>query len=237
LVETVGVGQDEVDIVKTADCSVVVLVPGMGDDVQALKAGLLEVAQLFVVNKADHEGADKLVRELGAFASVPILKTVASDGTGIAELVSALTESARPARAMAEVLRAAAKIDHLGIAVRSIDAALGFYRDQLGLTVSLREAVEREGVDVAMLQTGESRLELLQAASADSTVGKFIEKRGEGLHHVALRVADFEGVLARLRTAGARLLNEPRQGAGGHVYVFVHPASTGGVLIEIIKEH
>lgn len=128
------------------------------------------------------------------------------------------------------------KIDHLGIAVRSLDQALKFYRDQLGLEVSLRETVEQEKVNVAMLALGEPRIELLEPTERDSVIGKFLDKRGEGLHHVAIRVADLNGAVERLKHSGARLLNEPRRGAGGHLYVFVHPSSTGGVLLELIQE-
>jgi methylmalonyl-CoA epimerase len=126
-------------------------------------------------------------------------------------------------------------IDHFGIAVRSIDQALRFYRDQLGLQVSLRETVPHERVNVAMLPLGEPRIELIEPAQEDSAIGKFLDKRGEGLHHVAFRVPDLQAALDRLRTSGARLLNEPRAGAGGHLYVFVHPSSTGGVLLELIQ--
>jgi methylmalonyl-CoA epimerase len=128
------------------------------------------------------------------------------------------------------------RIDHLGIAVRSIDEALKFYRDQLGLDVSLRETVEHENVTVAMLPLGEPRIELLEPTQADSVIGRFLEKRGEGIHHVAIRVPDLTASVERLKNNGARLLNEPRKGAGGHLYVFVHPSSTGGVLIELIQE-
>lgn len=128
------------------------------------------------------------------------------------------------------------KIDHLGIAVRSLDQALKFYQDQLGLSVSMRETVPHEKVNVAMLPLGEPRIELLEPTEAGSVVGRFLDKRGEGLHHVALRVPDLKAAVERLRATGARLLNEPRAGAGGHLYVFVHPASTGGVLIELIQE-
>ena len=83
----------------------------------------------------------------------------------------------------------------------------------------------------------DARLELLEASDESSTIAKFVAKRGPGLHHIAVRVRNFEEVLARLRAAGARLLNEPRAGAGGHRYVFVHPESTGGVLLELIKEN
>jgi methylmalonyl-CoA epimerase len=128
------------------------------------------------------------------------------------------------------------KIDHLGIAVRSLDQALRFYRDQLGLDVAMRETVAVEKVNVAMLPVGEPRIELLEPTEADSVIGKFINKRGEGLHHIALKVPDLNAAVDRLRASGARLLNEPRAGAGGHLYVFVHPASTGGVLLELIQE-
>jgi methylmalonyl-CoA epimerase len=127
------------------------------------------------------------------------------------------------------------KIDHLGIAVRSIDAALRFYRDQVGLAVGALETVDVEKVHTAMLPLGDSRIELLEASQPDSVIAKFIEKRGEGLHHVAIKVPDLAETVERLRAAGARLLNEPRPGAGGHIYVFVHPASTGGVLLELIQ--
>jgi methylmalonyl-CoA epimerase len=127
-------------------------------------------------------------------------------------------------------------IDHLGIAVRSLDTALEFYEKQLGFDVGLRETVAQERVNVAMLPAGGPRIELLEAAGPDSAIAKFIEKRGEGLHHVAVKVPDLAATVERLKLAGARLLNEPRSGAGGHLYVFVHPSSTGGVLLELIQE-
>ena len=128
------------------------------------------------------------------------------------------------------------KIDHLGIAVRSLDEALRFYQDQLGLPVSLRETVAHEKVNVAMLPAGDSRIELLEAAEPDSVIGKFVAKHGQGLHHIALKVPDLTATVERLKAGGARLLNEPRPGAGGHLYVFLHPSSTGGVLLELIQE-
>jgi methylmalonyl-CoA epimerase len=128
------------------------------------------------------------------------------------------------------------QIDHLGIAVRSLDAALQFYQQQLGFPVSLRETVEQEKVNVALLPAGGPRIELLEASGPDSVIAKFIEKRGEGLHHVALKVPDLPATVDRLKAQGARLLNDPRPGAGGHLYVFVHPSSTGGVLLELIQE-
>lgn len=238
VIETVGVGQDEIAVATVADVTAVVLVPGMGDDVQTIKAGIMEVADLFVINKADQPGADQTDREVRAMLSLTpggaqpaIVKTVATDGLGISELLEAVESVPRRIAAVKERFR----IDHLGIAVKSLADAEKFY-EQLGLSVGSRETVATERVNVAMLQVGESRIELLEATNDESAIAKFIAKRGEGLHHVALRVADLEAAAERLRLAGARLLNEPRQGAGGHFYVFVHPSSTGGVLWELIQE-
>jgi methylmalonyl-CoA epimerase len=128
------------------------------------------------------------------------------------------------------------EIDHLGIAVASIDQALRFYRDALGIQVSSRETVPQERVHVAMLPCGESRIELLEATDAESTIAKFLSKRGPGLHHIALRVDDLAAAIEKLKAGGAKLLNEPQAGAGGHTYVFVHPASAGGVLLELIQK-
>ncbi len=132
------------------------------------------------------------------------------------------------------------EIDHLGIAVRSLDEGLRLYQQMLGMNLVLRETVEDEQVNVAMLPAGigsdAARIELLEASDQNSTVAKFIEKRGPGLHHIALRVDDLPSTIDRLKREGARLLNEPRRGAGGHSYVFVHPSSTGGVLLELIQK-
>ena len=132
------------------------------------------------------------------------------------------------------------EIDHLGIAVRSLEESIRFYEQVLGLEVTHRETVELERVNVAILPAGGpppgSRIELLEAADAHSPITKFIEKRGPGLHHIALRVDNLRDVIDRLRSQNARLLNEPRSGAGGHTYVFIHPSSTGGVLLELIQK-
>jgi len=126
-------------------------------------------------------------------------------------------------------------IDHLGIAVKSVAAAKSFY-EKLGLTVSPEETVEHEKVRLVMVPVGESRLELLEPTSDDSTIAKFIAKRGEGLHHVCLRVPDLAAAVDKLKKDGVRLVSdEIKQGAGGHRYVFVHPASAGGVLLELVE--
>jgi methylmalonyl-CoA epimerase len=127
-------------------------------------------------------------------------------------------------------------IDHLGIAVRSLAAAKSIY-EKLGLSISAEEIVEQEQVRVVMVPVGESRLELLEATSEKSTIAKFIARRGEGLHHLCLRVADLSAAVERLKNEGVRLVSEEiKTGAGGHRYVFVHPSSTGGVLLELVQE-
>jgi methylmalonyl-CoA epimerase len=128
------------------------------------------------------------------------------------------------------------KIDHLGIAVTSLAAAKAIY-EKLGLRVSAEETVEQEHVRLVMVPVGESRLELLEATSEESAIAKFIAKRGEGLHHVCLKVPDLPAVVERLKQDGVRLVSaEIKTGAGGHQYVFVHPASTSGVLLELVQE-
>ncbi|MGH9624740.1 MAG: methylmalonyl-CoA epimerase [Bryobacteraceae bacterium] len=128
------------------------------------------------------------------------------------------------------------QIDHLGIAVRSLDEGLAFYERLLGMRVSRRETVEAEHVRVAMLPAGEATIELLEATDAESAIARFLDKRGPGLHHIALRVDDLAASIERLKQEGVQLLNEPRPGADGHTYVFVHPASAGGVLLELIQK-
>lgn len=128
-------------------------------------------------------------------------------------------------------------IDHLGIAVKSLAAAKPFY-EKLGLTISPEETVEAEQVRLAMVPVGESRLELLEPTSVNSPIAKFIAKRGEGLHHISLRVPDLAVVVKRLQADGIRLVsNEIKIGAGGHRYIFVHPSSAGGVLLELVEGH
>lgn len=128
-------------------------------------------------------------------------------------------------------------IDHLGIAVKSLTAAKAIY-EKLGLSVSPEETVEAEQVRLVMVPVGESRLELLEPTSESSTIAKFIAKRGEGLHHVSLRVPDLAATVERLKKDGVRLVtDEIKTGAGGHRYVFVHPSSTGGVLLELVEAH
>ena len=300
LVETVGVGQDEIDIVKLADVSVVVLVPGMGDDVQALKAGIMEIGDIFVINKCDRPGVEKMERAILALLSLahradgwvpPIVKTAATEGRGIEELKAQIDayavhfansgqklakkrDAARHQligllreRLLQNALNAAftgneleqvldkiarheedphavvesmtssnRKIDHIGIAVRSIDEALKLYSGVIGLRVSGYEDVDEQGVRVAMLPVGDSRIELLEPLHAGSPIEKFMSRRGEGIHHIAVCVDNIESVMERFKAAGARLIDaSPRRGAGNSRIAFIHPAGMHGVLLELVE--
>jgi LAO/AO transport system kinase len=296
LIETVGVGQDEIEVVQVAHLCVVVLVPFMGDDIQAIKAGIMEIADAYVINKADRDGADRMETHLRAMLGlyddgdrdIPILRTVATRGQGVPELAACIADlwtrkgqdaGARRARAerrvegllrdrlwdawsardgardairaavdavlardadphaAADRLTATISVDHLGIAVRSADEALAFWRDALGLEVAHRERVASEGVTVSMLPAGEARIELLEPDPGDGPVQQFLARRGPGIHHVCLAVTDIRATLDRLRAAGAKIVGEaPRAGAGGKLVAFVHPSSTGGVLLELSQE-
>jgi methylmalonyl-CoA/ethylmalonyl-CoA epimerase len=128
------------------------------------------------------------------------------------------------------------KINHIGIAVKSLDDSLPFYRDKLGMAFAGIEEVAEQKVRVAMLQVGESKIELLEPTSEDSPVAKFIEKNGPGIHHLAYEVEDLEAAIARLMAEGTRMVDEkPRVGAHGSRIAFVHPKSSNGVLTELCQ--
>jgi LAO/AO transport system kinase len=247
IVETVGVGQDEVSVTGVVGVTVLVLTPGMGDDVQSLKAGVMEAADVFVVNKADLPGADRVVAEIEGMqgllggVGVPVVKTCGVSGLGVGELVELLRSEStertdkRESRRVG-LGRGGVRVDHLGVAVRSIEGVRGFW-EGLGVSVSEVEEVRFERVRVAMVPMGETRVELLEAMEEDSVIGRFLAKRGEGLHHVALKVDGVDARFEAMRAAGVRLASDSvRVGAGGHRYFFVHPASTGGVLVELVGE-
>ncbi|HVS82258.1 MAG TPA: methylmalonyl-CoA epimerase [Pyrinomonadaceae bacterium] len=128
------------------------------------------------------------------------------------------------------------KIDHIGIATNGIEDAAVWWREALGLDFGETEEVAEQKVRVAMLPLGESSIELLEPTSADSPISKFLDKRGPGIHHIAVRVDDIQAALAKMKEKGARLIDEqPRMGAGGCLVAFVHPSSTGGVLLELVQ--
>ena len=239
IVETVGVGQVEVAVTTVVDVTVLVLVPETGDEVQRLKAGIMEAADIFVVNKADQSGADKVEADLAALESIgsrprPVVRTNALTGAGVADVLSLLEQykplSSRPSAAQSPVL------DHVGIAVSSITTASSFYK-ALGVPVGHEEVVPYEQVKTAMVPLGTTRIELIEPTTADSVIGRFIAKWGEGLHHVAIRVDGIEARFSDMQAAGVRLASDAvRTGSGGHRYFFVHPASTGGVLVELVGD-
>ncbi len=128
------------------------------------------------------------------------------------------------------------RIDHVGVAVEDMDGALALYRDALGMPLAHRETVEEQGVDAALLDVGDGHVELLKPLGPETPVGRYLAKRGPGLHHVAYAVEDIEAELDRLRAAGVRLIDEtPRVGIRNSRVAFVHPASVGGVLTEIVQ--
>jgi LAO/AO transport system kinase len=294
IIETVGVGQDEVDIVRTADVSIVVLVPGTGDEVQALKAGIMEIADIFVVNKADREGADRTASSIEAMLTLenwnpeewrpPVLRTEATAGRGVAELLDMVAKfeihagarvgARRKARAewrLREILTrtfmrqlesrlapgefdrtldrianrevdpySAAEsmiapdvvLDHLGIAVTDSTAMQKFFREHFGLATTELEDVGLHRL--RFVQSGDATLELVEPLSDEAPIAKFIAKRGEGLHHVCLRVKDIEKTMAALKAGGVEFIDErPRQGAHGSRIAFIKPASANGLLVEI----
>jgi LAO/AO transport system kinase len=308
IVETVGVGQDEVDIVRSADISIVTLVPGTGDEVQALKAGIMEIADIFVVNKADREGADRTAASIEMMLAMeqrtegewrpPVLRTEATSGKGVSELLAMVeTFRARSAPSLGARRRARAEwrlrevlsrhfmqhletsvleagefaaivdrierrevdpygaadavmaralgrtspaptqtlvVDHIGIAVADVAAALGFFVDVMGLPSEKPEDLPDRGLRVRFVGDHDTKLELVEALSAESGVAKFLAKRGPGLHHIAFRVTDIVATLAALKARGVPLIDEaPRTGAHGSRIAFIHPSAAHGVLVEI----
>lgn len=127
-------------------------------------------------------------------------------------------------------------IDHIALATKKLDSSVPFYRDLLGLEYHETEEVPTQKVRAAILKAGETKVEILEPTAPDSPVARFIEKRGEGLHHIAFCVDDLDETLGRLKAAGARLIDEePRPGVGGTRIAFVHPAAATGVLVELVE--
>ena len=129
-----------------------------------------------------------------------------------------------------------ARVDHIGVAVEDLDAAVALHEQAYGMAVAHREVVEAQGVEAVLLDVGENHVELLRPLSADTPVGRFLAKRGPGLHHVAYQVSDVDAALAALRERGLRLIDEhPRTGIRGSRVAFLHPSASGGVLTEIVE--
>ena len=241
LVETVGAGQDEIEVAATADATLLVLAPGLGDEIQAAKSGIVEIADVLVVNKSDREGAEVLENDLLAVArGRPVRRTTATRAEGISEVLSdalrigGVRAGERRLLWQSRLSRIEVKIHHVGIAVRSLEEAANRFGGLLGLERGASYELPEFGVKAVFLPVGEGNLELLEPLGADSTVASFLEKRGEGMHHVCFEVDDIERSLADFAAQGAKLIDEkPRPGAGGHLVAFVHPKSCHGVLVEL----
>lgn len=309
-IETVGVGQSEIEVIKVSDIILLVLVPGMGDDIQVIKAGIMEIGDIFVVNKADREGADKLIAEIEMMLHLdkcskknpPIVKTIGTENVGIEKLwveidrlfsnlqnngnlyqrrknrikkeiydlflqnwqdmffqltgekklgkevemvlnqeidpysvVNKLTEIFKK-EIFKEGTNLLNKIDHIGIAVKKLEDALTVFQEILEVKCSGIEEVEEQKVKVACLPVGESKIELLESTSEESVIARYIEKRGEGIHHIAFQVKDIVTVIDKLNRKGIKLIDQkPRIGASNTKIAFLHPKSTNGVLIELCE--
>ena len=252
LLETAGVGQGDDSVLRLADLGIAVTAVGLGDAVQAAKAGLFEVADFVVVNQADRPGGEAMAVSFRALRRGPVFLTSARDGTGVEDLrAAAETElEARPPLDRSGLAGVAAsapgtpgpaiRLHHVGIAVRDGSAAAELWRSLLGLRETGRYRVDEFGVLALFLAPqGEQApagglLELLEPTSGDSPVTRYLDRRGEGLHHVCFEVEDIHETLAALAARGVRLVDrEPRRGAGGHLVAFIHPASAGGVLLEL----
>jgi LAO/AO transport system kinase len=262
LIETVGVGQAELDIARLADVCVVVFVPDAGDGVQDLKAGLLEIADIVVVNKSDRAGADRTIAALANTLRLsavprdgwtpPVVATVATSDsdTGVAALVDAIEgfrseheariQDRRQARASRTPVDRGdgdrVRLDHVGVAVADSASVLSFLSETFGVHAEPPLDVVSHGARVRFVRLGRGDIEVLEPLGADSAVARFLARRGPGLHHVAVEVDDIERALARLQARGVRLVDDrPRPGADGRSIAFVHPSASGGVLVELIQ--
>lgn len=247
LLETAGVGQGDHAVSALADLTIAVTAPGLGDAVQAAKAGLFEIADFVVVNQADRPGAEAIAAAFRALRSGPVFVTSAVEGTGMEELGTALDDELaaraprkRPRPGLGDPPDPAIRLHHVGLAVRDGGESAELWRSLLGLRETGRFRVDEFDVVARFLAPGADRtpvgglLELLEPTAADSPVARFLSRRGKGLHHVCFEVEDIHRTLAALAARGIQLVDrEPRRGAGGHLVAFIHPASAGGVLLEL----
>ena len=252
LLETAGVGQGDDAVLRLADLGIAVTAAGLGDAVQAAKAGLFEVADFVVVNQADRPGAEAMAASFRTLRPGPVFLTSALEGTGVEDLRAAAEAelAARPPLDRSGVPEAdgskpgtpgpAIRLHHVGIAVKDGGNAAELWRALLGLRETGRYRVDEFGVLALFLAPEGERapaggfLELLEPTTAESPLSRHLDRRGEGLHHVCFEVEDIHATLAALAARGVRLVDpQPRRGAGGHLVAFIHPASAGGVLLEL----
>ena len=245
LIETVGVGQDELEIAGVAQITVVVLVPGMGDDVQAIKAGILEIADVFVINKADQPGANRMEQELHAAFSLaegprpPIVQTVATEGRGIAELLDVLAATRAPQIPLPPRRDPAATESPGSRLLPETPASdRGPGSDRPAAPSRDLAAAESDAQQPLSGGPGSDRpaapnLAGLTAGDLHHAIAFYAPP---GLQPTRVRVPDLSAAASQLSASGARLLNQPPAGGAAHLYVFVEPASTRAVLLELTQE-
>ncbi|MCG2869771.1 MAG: methylmalonyl Co-A mutase-associated GTPase MeaB [Vulcanisaeta sp.] len=292
-IETVGAGQSDTDVKYVADTVLVLVPPLSGDEIQALKSGLMEIGDIYIVSKSDNPASESTYRDLLAMVDMVrevkgeawkpvVLKVSGLYGHGVDELLKIIDErfnelvksgrlddSLRSRRALEmrlyaydmlekmlneakdlelrvingeltprEAVRALLgrgmpRLDHVAVAVKNIDEAARKFRD-LGFRVSDPVIVEGQGVKVVMVQLGNAKIELLEPLSPESTVAKFIERRGEGIHHIAVEVDDIDKFISIAKNVGLSVVGGPSRGAEG-IVAFIHPKDLHGVLLELVQ--
>ncbi|WP_069807322.1 methylmalonyl Co-A mutase-associated GTPase MeaB [Vulcanisaeta thermophila] len=293
IIETVGAGQTDTDVKYVADTILVLVPPLSGDEIQALKSGIMEIGDIYLVSKSDTQASESVYNDL--MAMVDIMREIKGDewkpmvlrvsglyGYGVDELIRVLDErfaelrsrgklnetlktrrllewrlyayellnkaierskelservangELTPAKAALALLgNEMPRLDHVAVAVKNLDEAAEKFR-KLGLRVSGPITIESQGVRVMMVHLGNTRIELLEPLGPETTVAKFIERRGEGIHHIALEVDDLGKFMEMARNAGLTLTGEPTRGAEG-VVTFIHPKSLNGMLLELVE--
>ncbi len=293
--ETVGAGQSDTDVKYVADTILVLVPPLSGDEIQALKSGLMEIGDIYVVSKSDNQIAESTYRDL--MSMIDMMKEVKSGswkpivvkasglyGYGIDDLIKVIDDRFRelmsngklnealisrralemrlyaydllekslserkdlvkdvvngrlsPQEAARRLLNAGKpRLDHVAIAVKNLDTAIEKFR-KLGLRVGEPMIIEEQGVKVVMVWLSNTRIELLEPLNPGSNVARFLESKGEGIHHIALEVDDLDEFIKRARGAGLIITDAPSRGAEG-IVTFIHPRSLNGVLLELVKHH
>jgi len=292
--ETVGAGQSDTDVKYVADTILVLVPPLSGDEIQALKSGLMEIGDIYVVSKSDNPASESTYRDLMAMVDMvreikgetwrpTVLKVSGLYGYGVDELLKVIDDrfgelmkngrldnTLRSRRTLEMRLyaydllekslneakdleskvingelspRDAARrllnyydkprLDHVAVAIKNIDEAARKFRE-LGLRVSDPIVVEEQGVKVVMVMLSNTKIELLEPLGPETTVAKFIEKRGEGIHHIAIEVDDINKFINIAKNAGLTITGEPSRGAEG-IVTFIHPKSLHGILLELVS--
>jgi LAO/AO transport system kinase len=292
--ETVGAGQSDTDVKYVADTILVLVPPLSGDEIQALKSGLMEIGDIYVVSKSDNPASESTYRDLMAMVDMvreikgetwrpTVLKVSGLYGYGVDELLKVIDDrfgelmkngrldnTLRSRRTLEMRLyaydllekslneakdleskvingelspRDAARrllnyydkprLDHVAVAIKNIDEAARKFRE-LGLRVSDPIVVEEQGVKVVMVMLSNTKIELLEPLGPETTVAKFIEKRGEGIHHIAIEVDDINKFINIAKNAGLTITSEPSRGAEG-IVTFIHPKSLHGILLELVQ--